>query len=178
LAGEFLFTSSPPGSSGGNKPFAVRFIKLGLISVVVFFLIFTVFSLFIPSRVRISKAINMDADKDSVFSLIRNRENWNKWHPAFMPQDSGYHPPLINFVTRVQNDSQIIMDLSEGTNRAVTNGWMIHRYPGIDSFTLQWYMDFHLQWYPWKKFGSLLYEGTYGNMMQKGLENLKNLNGQ
>lgn len=36
-------------------------------------------------------------------------------------------------------------------------------------------MDFHLSWYPWQKFGSLLYESTYGAMMEKGLTNIKTL---
>jgi hypothetical protein len=34
-------------------------------------------------------------------------------------------------------------------------------------------MDFRLRWYPWQKFGSLLYEDTYGTMMQQGLQKLK-----
>jgi len=36
-------------------------------------------------------------------------------------------------------------------------------------------MDFQLQWYPWQKCGSLLYEGTYGRMMEQGLQNIKKL---
>ncbi|HVE60520.1 MAG TPA: hypothetical protein VNA26_01785 [Chitinophagaceae bacterium] len=36
-------------------------------------------------------------------------------------------------------------------------------------------MDFHLKWYPWQKFSSLLYEERYGTMMQNGLTNLKEI---
>jgi hypothetical protein len=39
-------------------------------------------------------------------------------------------------------------------------------------------MDFHLKWYPWKKFSSLFFENTYGVMMQEGLENMRNLTEQ
>jgi len=153
----------------------VRFIKLGLISIVVFFLIFTAFSLMIPSRVRISKAININGNKDSLFYLIRHREAWTRWHPAFMAADSATRLADLNLVNRAENDSEYVVDLGMGHQSPVTNGWVVYHYPGIDSLTLQWYMDFHLPWYPWKKFGSLLYEGSYGNMMQHGLENLKKL---
>ena len=66
-----------------------------------------------------------------------------------------------------------MMQLQQGNKDAVINGWKIYEYQGVDSLTLQWYMDFHLQWYPWKKFGSLFYENTYGVMMQEGLTNIK-----
>lgn len=52
-------------------------------------------------------------------------------------------------------------------------GWQLHRSNPQDSATLQWYMDFHLSWYPWQKFGSLFYENNYGRMMEQGLYNLK-----
>jgi hypothetical protein len=36
-------------------------------------------------------------------------------------------------------------------------------------------MDFHLRWYPWEKFGSLLLEKSYGTKMEMGLMSLKKL---
>jgi len=34
-------------------------------------------------------------------------------------------------------------------------------------------MDFHLKWYPWEKFSSMLLENRYGPMMEQGLAKLK-----
>lgn len=67
----------------------------------------------------------------------------------------------------------MVMELSQGIKKPVINGWKIYGKAGADSLTLQWYMDFHLKWYPWQKFGSLFYENTYGVMMQQGLDNIK-----
>jgi hypothetical protein len=73
------------------------------------------------------------------------------------------------------NDSVIIKKITGKSGRTVTNGWQVYNYAHSDSLTVQWYMDIHLQWYPWQKFGSLFYEATYGSMMQQGLVDLKTL---
>jgi hypothetical protein len=137
------------------------------------FLAVTAVSLLIPSRITISKAINIHAEKDSVFSAIRDRGQWYKWHPAFMPRSSAQAFDSIHIVSQTETDSELVMLLQQGTKDAVTNGWKIYTHTNTDSLTLQWYMKFDLKWYPWKKLGSLFYENTYGVMMQEGLENLK-----
>ena len=152
----------------------MRIIKLALISAAIFFLIATAFSLLIPSHVRISKAINVRAEKNSVMELVKDQQRWKEWHPAFMPNDSVEIPPIQILNTRA-TDSSVIMDLRQGKKQKIVNGFNFFEHPGVDSITVQWYMDFHLKWYPWRKFGSLFYESTYGTMMQEGLQNLKNL---
>jgi hypothetical protein len=153
----------------------VRLIKLALISIIIIFLIATGFSLMIPSHIRISKAINMHTSKDSVFSLIKDKNAWSRWHPAFIPNDSAPKFDSIHIVSQKQTDTELLMQLQQGKKDVVLNGWKIYHYQGVDSITLQWYMDFHLKWYPWKKFGSLFYENTYGVMMQEGLANIKGI---
>ena len=149
-------------------------IKLGLISIFFLFLATLGISLLIPSHVRISKAINIHAEKDSIFALIANRNNWTQWHPAFMPATGKMNFQEIVTTTQVQNDSAIIMQLTQGNKRAVVNGWQIY-HASEDSLTLQWYMDFHQGWLPWQKFGSLFYENTYGVLMEQGLTNIKKI---
>jgi hypothetical protein len=153
----------------------VRLIKLAFISIIIIFLIATGFSLMIPSHIRISKAINMHTSKNAIFPLIQNQEEWKSWHPAFIQNDSTPKFDSIHIVSQHQSDSELVMQLQQGKKDIVTNGWKIYEYAGVDSVTLQWYMDFHLKWYPWKKFGSLFYENTYGVMMQEGLENIKGI---
>lgn len=151
----------------------MRVLKLFLISVVLLFVVVTAISLLIPSHVRISKAINIHGQKDSIFVLINDTSNWKLWHPAFMPNDSIQSFPPIHILEQSQTDSSIVMHLQQGSKPRVANVWKVYRHDLVDSLTLQWYMDFQLKWYPWRKFGSLLYEKTYGAMMEKGLENLK-----
>ena len=73
------------------------------------------------------------------------------------------------------NDS-VVMAVNTGpyAKRGET-GWNFYATEIPNSVTVQWYMDFHLRWYPWEKFSSLLLEKRYGPMMEKGLGNLKAL---
>jgi hypothetical protein len=153
----------------------VRLIKLALISIVVIFLVATAITLMIPSHITISKAINIRAEKDSIFALIRDRGEWSKWHPAFIPNDSTPRFDSIHVVSQRVNDSEIVMLLQQGNKDVVTNGWRIYHHDNVDSLTLQWYMNFNMKWYPWKKLGSLFYENTYGVMMEQGLSNIKEI---
>ena len=40
---------------------------------------------------------------------------------------------------------------------------------------VQWYMDFPLRWYPWEKFGSILYDKQIGPVMERSLEKFKKM---
>jgi hypothetical protein len=152
----------------------VRVVKLALLSIVFLFMVVTGVSLLIPSHIRISKAINIQGEKDSIFALISDTAKWKLWHPAFIQNDSTPTFPAIHIVSKSQNDSELVMHLQQQDKPEVINGWKIYHHALTDSLTLQWYMDFHLKWYPWKKLGSLFYENTYGVMMEKGLDNIKN----
>lgn len=141
----------------------MRFIKLGLISVVVFSLLITAFSLMIPSHVRISKAIDISVERDTLLNQLSTTANWKNWYPG---ADSIQQVSEITSIT----DSTVIAK----QQRAET-GWNIYDAGIPGTLTVQWYMDFHLRWYPWEKFSSLLLEKRYGPVMEKGLDNLKKL---
>ena len=160
----------------------MRVIKLGIISIIVFSLLITGISLFFPSHVRISKAIDISANKDSLMKQLSDATNWKNWYPG---ADS---LPLLFIEGKVKgietdsmqglmisdvNDSAVLVMNVGPRSRKGESGWNI--FPGSvpNSFTVQWYMDFHLRWYPWEKFSSLLLEKRYGQLMEKGLGRLK-----
>ena len=129
-------------------------------------------SLFIPSHIRISKATNLAANSKEVFALINDTSQWKVWHPWF--QQSPELMDKIQVTWKAQNDSISTVELRQPSKKTLLNSWQIHRYAASDSITLQWYMDFYPRWYPWEKFSSLFYEGTYGKVMEIGLSNIKN----
>lgn len=139
----------------------MRYIKLGLISIVVFALLITAFSLLIPSQVRISKAIDISVSRDSLLLQLNNTANWKNWYPG---ADSMQQLSEITGST----DSTVVARQDKAES-----GWNIYDAGIPGTLTVQWYMDFHLQWYPWEKFSSLLLEKRYGPVMEKGLDNLK-----
>jgi len=158
------------------KTAPVRLIKLALISIVLLFVVATAIALLLPGHVRISKAINIHASKDSIFALLDHRERWPEWHPAFVPGDTTRRQfPAINITTRSRSDSELVVMMQQGAKKPVQTGWRIYGHPGVDSLTLQWYMDLYPGWAPWQKLGSLFYENTYGVMMEQGLERIKTI---
>lgn len=154
----------------------MRIIKLGFISLVFLFSIITLFSLLIPSHVRISRAIDFTEGGDKVLSLVADKDKWPLWHPAYEPTNDSLQAQWqqqTNWKKRIQNDSLIVVELLSKNKKPIINGWQLYRHANTNTLTLQWYMDFQLSWYPWQKFSSLFFEPTYGTMMEKGLSNLK-----
>jgi hypothetical protein len=90
------------------------------------------------------------------------------WYPG---ADSATSLPVITATT----DSSVTAITITNAGRKGITGWNVMHtaYPG--TVTVQWYMDFRLRWYPWEKFSGLLFEKRYGPVMEKGLENLKNI---
>jgi len=155
----------------------MRVVKLAFLSFVILFVLITAISAFIPAHVRISKAIDITGNKDSLLHLISNRDQWVRWHPAFQManSDSLFQKAKIVITPVLQTDSLITMNWQQPGKAPVVNGWQFHRFPSSHTVTLQWFMDFRLPWYPWQKFSSLFYEKTYGLMMDRGLQNIKNI---
>jgi hypothetical protein len=165
----------------------LRILKLALISFIILFLLITGISLFIPSHIRISKAINVKATKDAVIREISDAANWKNWYPGLDSTKPLYvngkmrgvvfnksdAKNLVYIKIYKESENEITAQYVNKNRRPVINGWKIISYPSSDSLTIQWYVDFHLRWYPWEKFRSLLFEKIYGSQMEQGLNNLK-----
>lgn len=161
----------------------MKLIKLAFISLLVFFILATLISLFIPSHLRISKAVNIAADKDSIYSYVSNTRQWPDWYPVL--SESGTGPEFVgNDSIQIKGTGIRIIDRQAGqilatmrseSGRGLETGWKFMHIAQQDSVTVQWFMDFNLSWYPWDKFSSLFYESLYGVQMEKGLARLKEL---
>ena len=73
-----------------------------------------------------------------------------------------------------RTDSTVLAEIKNPGFKKGICGWNFIAAAGPNTITVQWYMDFHLRWYPWEKFSSLLLEKRYGPMMEQGLARLKN----
>ena len=166
----------------------MRYLKLAIISFIFFALIFTIISLFIPSHIRITKAINIRARKDSVMAMIKDPSRWKRWYPGLDTAEVLYveghaqglkldKGPIASSYILIdkQDPDEITADFIGYKRKPIVYGWKAFDYPSGDSVSLQWYMDFHLRWYPWEKFRSLFIESSNGPTMMKGLANLKGL---
>lgn len=146
----------------------MKIIKLGIISLVFFALLITLLSLFFPSKIRISKAIDIHTDRKTVVEQIKDTAAWKNWYPG---ADSAQVLPQITAIT----DSSVTAASILQDGRKGFTGWTVYEAAIPNTVTLQWYMDFKLRWYPWEKFSGLLFEKRYGPVMESGLEKLKSL---
>lgn len=167
----------------------MRVLKLFIISVVLLFITVTLISLFIPSSVRISRAINTYKTAQDVWLHVDDMREWQKWNPFF----SGDQAKRIQFLDSsagvpqvMQMDETVIRWQEKKADERITtmekkgfpkiiNGLKCFYHAQSDSTTVQWYMDFKLRWYPWEKFASMMFEKSYGVRMEQGLAELKKL---
>jgi hypothetical protein len=167
----------------------MRLLRFALLSIIILFLVVTAISLFIPSHIQISRIVSIKAEKDSVTGYITDPTKWKEWYPGLDTLKLYYENGVVKGVILNNRDSahpvylhitkqtgdEVVAELVPRRMKPVINGWKLVSYPTNDSLALQWYMDFHLRWYPWEKFSSLLLENRYGPLMEKGLEKLKAL---
>lgn len=160
----------------------MRLIKLAILSFIILFLVVTVFSLFIPSSIRISKATNIAPDDSLIITSISDLSKWKNWHPALKDlqpgeieeKDSAIYVKGTTISILERMSGEVVTEMKTDDGRPIISGFKTFP-PAGDSATLQWYMDFDLRWYPWEKFRSLFYENIYGVQMEQGLSNLKEL---
>src|SRR5215831_15835557 len=160
----------------------MKIFKFIIISVVVIFIITTIISLFIPSHIRISRGIQIDCSKDSALNQVGVILNWKNWYPGADSLKLYYEDNLIKglvldehkkryLVLREKKTDEVTAEFVL-TNKKIPTGWLVTNV-GTNSVTVQWYMDFHLRWYPWEKFTSFMFEKVYDPQLQKGMNNLK-----
>jgi hypothetical protein len=160
----------------------MHYIRLVLISFIVLVIVVTGISLFIPSHVKISRATDINASKEKVMSLVSDPANWPQWYPVKdslsllvidgKPKGIGNDAKGGLMITGITDSSVLAKSIGPGSRQAET-GWNVLPGANPNNVAVQWYMDFHLGWYPWEKFAGLLLDKSYGPMLEQGLTNLK-----
>jgi hypothetical protein len=157
----------------------MRLIKLAIISFVAIFLVVFLLSLLIPSHVRVSRAINIDAPVDSVMPQLADIRNWKSWNAMLDNPDykdvkyteNSFYSDQVQIVqTGVKADS-VLTTWHQLSGRDIHSGMACFNFNGVTA--VQWYFDFKLRWYPWEKIGSIIFDKQLGPPMEKSLDNLK-----
>ncbi|MCH5599102.1 hypothetical protein [Niabella ginsengisoli] len=162
----------------------MKYIRLIILSIVVFFALACIVSFFIPSRIRVFRMTSIAKGRDSILNQVRDISQWKNWYPGFDKIELTEQQVVDGRVVKARakdiivdikesSDSTVIVHMQRGS-RPVKCGWQINNNNRNDSLALQTYMDFDLKWYPWEKFSSLMLDKGYGERMQEGLANLKN----
>lgn len=161
----------------------MKFIRLILLSGIVFFVLACIVSFFIPSHIRVLRMVSIANSNDSVLNKVRDLAQWKSWYPGFENIElknvqmqngkivkAGAGDILLS--VKESTDSAVVVHMQKGA-RSVTSGWQVNKDYRKDSLALQGYMDFTLKWYPWEKFSSLMLDKSYGETLAQGLRNLE-----
>lgn len=157
----------------------MRFVKLGLISIVALSIVIFLLSLLIPSQVRISRAINITAPKDSIIHQLADLRQWQQWN-EFTGAPEMTNPRYSNNaftsdnlqvqLVLVKTDTITTVWRQQG-GREIASGFTLHQ--AGNTAVVQWYFDFRLKWYPWEKFASIIFDKQLGPPMEQSLAALK-----
>jgi hypothetical protein len=159
----------------------MRIVKLAIISAVVLFLVTYLFSLIIPSQIRISRAMNISVPNDSLRAQVTDLRQWKQWNelvnnPGLTNQqykENEFSSDQLN-VTRQPSTGDTLFTAWRQQNARVLASGFTWQGTG-DQLVVQWYFDVKLRWYPWEKFGSIVFDKQLGPPMEKSLGNLKKL---
>ena len=157
----------------------MRVLKLLLISVVIFAGLILALSLLFPSQVRISRAIDIGVSKQKVLEDLGNLQQWQYWNDMTAKyeltnkrfSDSLFSSDQMRVKLISMSPDAVLTSWDRNQNKSVTSGFQL--IGGENSTTVQWYFDFKLKWYPWEKFGSIIFDKQLGPPMESSLTNLK-----
>lgn len=137
----------------------MKYIKLFIISIFFFTIIFFLISLLFPSSTYISRAMNIAGNQNSIrLSLPR------LFIIAF--NEVNRQPFVIN--NYVPNSDTLHFNVEE----QISGGMAIYTM-GKDSVILQLFYHIKVPWYkPWQKFGLMMNEEKYGPSLDTAINNL------
>lgn len=157
----------------------MKYIKLAAVSFLLLFLLVMAISFFIPNQVRISRAVNINAPAEKIRPYLTDLSTWPQWN-AFVA-DSVVRIEKFTADEIISGTFNIRMMPSEpdsivtswnNKGKEVLSGFnIIHAQPGVE--VVQWYFDIKLNWYPWEKISSIVFDKQYGPLMEQSLNTLK-----
>ena len=157
-------------------------------------LLFTLFSLFIPSTVRVSRVVEINAPADKIYITISDVNNWSKWMPWSGADSlfniktntvggivgSSYSWTVINNssqkgkITIKEITAEEIITENELSGYNTSPGSIkLHKDPSGGVILVEWKVKVALKWYPWSKLKGILLDKIYGPVLENGLARLK-----
>lgn len=164
----------------------MRIVKFLFISALVLFGVLTALSFLFPSRLHMSRAINVAAPMEKIQAAIgdlRQWEHWNKFTQATPLTNKSFSTPSSGAGAFLHSD-QLVLTITAAAPDSVAQAWRLSTgkhfeggynilHNGGDSITIQSWFDFHFRWYPWEKLGILVYDKNFGPVMEESLSDLK-----
>jgi hypothetical protein len=168
----------------------MRVIKGASIVLIGLFIMITLISLLIPSRIVTASAVSVQADSTRLFNEISELKNWVHWHPAFkndsaLLQFKTSKNELNDIASWQQNGKdyqmlvtekkypQVKINIQSKGEKDVENIFTVMPVLEQGNMQVQWQAVTHLKWYPWEKFSGIFLEKMAGAGNEEALKSLK-----
>ncbi len=169
----------------------MRMIKGVLFVLIGLFLIVTLMSLFIPSKVMTTRGMPVHASPEKILAKITDLKEWKTWHPVFM-QDSNakYSTPSAGMNASIEwatggvvnsirvtgsSPSGIKFLLIRPGEIPVENILSIEPLQDSTGYQVQWQALTKLKWYPWEKFAGIFTDKMTGPGYEAALISLRDV---
>lgn len=166
----------------------MRRVKLFFIAVVMLIGFLCLITVFLPSKIRVSKWVNINANENAVAMQINDFNNWKNWYPGFQNKEVTVNiseqdnKPFATLTNKNQkkislsllesSPENIIILVSEEKGNSKTYEFILSPN-GIGKTQLTWNVNMQLGWYPWRKFAGIFLDKVTGPQYEAALQNLK-----
>lgn len=164
----------------------MRLFKGFIIALIGLFIMVTLISLLIPSKVMVVRGTVVDMPAEKIFPLISKLSNWKKWQPV-LKEDSvkvSYsadssscqwetNGKLNTLVIDSAKDNAVFVSLKRKGEADVKNVLMILPLSDSNTVQVEWRAVTKLKWYPWEKFYGIFIDKLSGPGYDAALKSLK-----
>jgi hypothetical protein len=168
----------------------MKFVKGIAFGAIGLFVVVTMLSLLIPSKILTSKSVLINAPKDSIQRMVNDLNEWKKWHPIFsqaslvanVSNPSTSKNASIQWKSDGKQNSIVITAVSADDlrfnvdrkgERTVENSIVIVPMEGATEYLVEWRALNTSKWYPWEKFAGIFVSQITGPGYEAALQGLK-----
>lgn len=159
----------------------MKLLKLAVISFICLFALATGIGALLPSKVLVSRAVNIKAGPEKILAVVKDMYQWKNWVEGMNDPSVHIHSSQEATIgkTRVQliniTDSLVQSNwISAQGTKQVSTIQFIHQ-PQQQITIVQWQFEQSVGWLPWEKLGTMMNDKILGPMMEKNLEQLRQL---
>lgn len=169
----------------------MRLIKLFIVGFTGLFIVMTLFSLIIPSHVKVSRMVIINSNsRDNILKQVSDLRNWKNWQPMFKSDSVKIN--FIDTISQQKASCEIIYNnkkttltvnsvdstcvkfsLKSSGDNTIENQILISSIPQQNSTQVEWMAVTHLKWYPWEKFYGIFIDKLTGSGYENSLNSLK-----
>lgn len=155
----------------------MKLLKLAFFSLIILFILVTCIGLLFPSKVIVSRAIDISQKPDSVYIYVKDLYAWKQWVTGMKTQNV-----ISATATKIGNST---INIISSNPKEITGSWVekngdtqktsLSLIASENKTIVHWQFEQDINWYPWERFSSMINDKVIGGMMEENLANLKKI---